>query len=400
MDHPNFEDLFKKYLDNLCSAEEAEIVLCWLESGAHDQKQKDLINQVLSSHPHISQNFSIALQKKLQNNFESILHKIEMKENTGARIRRFSWIRYAAAAVLILIVGGGILLQQWKNSSKIVLVTDQKELSTNDLAPGGNKAILTLADGKQIVLDETKNGDLTRQGNTKIIKLDGKLAYNKVGNSSEILYNTIATPKGGQYQLILTDGTKVWLNAASSLRFPTSFQGKERKVEITGEGYFEVAKNPAKPFIVSINNANGKIGEVEVLGTHFNINAYKDEPDVKATLLEGSVKVKMDNAVQMLVPGQQANLQPGKIALEKNVDISQVVAWKEGFFLFDNTDLQSLMRQVARWYNVEVSFTGKVKEDGFSGKINRDVPLSKFLKVLEMNDVHVKVEGQKIIVGH
>jgi ferric-dicitrate binding protein FerR (iron transport regulator) len=213
------------------------------------------------------------------------------------------------------------------------------------------------------------------------------------------VYNTITTANGNQYQLILTDGSKVWLNAASSIRFPTSFTGNERKVEITGEVYFEVAKDPIKPFKVDFKNKEGEINEIEVLGTHFNVNAYADEPDMKTTLLEGSVKIKAANKIQMLTPGQQASITSGGIEVKRNVDIEHVMAWKNGYFLFDNTDIYTLMRQVSRWYNVDVKYEGRITEDGFSGKILRDVPLSKFIKVLELNDVKVRTEGREIIVG-
>ena len=249
------------------------------------------------------------------------------------------------------------------------------------------------------MLDSAANGTLAQQGNTKVLKLNGQIAYNKTGDmDAKPVYNTITTANGNQYQLILTDGSKVWLNAASSIRFPASFTGNERKVEITGEAYFEVAKNPNKPFKVEFKNKEGDKSEIEVLGTHFNVNAYPDEPAFKTTLLEGSVKIINAHAVQMLTPGQQARLSRQGIELEKNADIEQVMAWKNGFFLFDNTDIYTLMRQVSRWYDVDVHFEGSIPGDGFSGKISRNVPLSKFLQVLEMNEVHVRTEGRKVTV--
>jgi len=252
MTHPNFEELFQKYLENQCKPEEAEMVLTWLESDGYNREQKELINRVLSAHPEISHAMADALQKRLQKRFDSILHIIEEKENTRGGLRRLSWPRYAAAAILVFIMGSGVYLLYQKKTSTVA-VADQKVNTKKDLPPGDNKAILTLADGKQIILDEAKNGNLAEQGNTKVIKLDGQLAYNKTGNSTEILYNTITTPRGGQYRIILSDGSEIWLNAASSLRFPTSFQGNERRVELTGEGYFEIAKDETKLFTVMIN---------------------------------------------------------------------------------------------------------------------------------------------------
>jgi len=241
---------------------------------------------------------------------------------------------------------------------------------------------------------------LAKQGNIKVLKLNGQIAYNKTGDmKAKPVYNTITTSNGNQYQLILTDGSKIWLNAASSIRFPNAFTGSERKVEITGEVYFEIAKNPAKPFKVDFKNTAGEKDEIEVLGTHFNVNTYIDEPGMKATLLEGSVKIKAGNKTQMLSPGQQANITSNGIEVKKNVDLENVMAWKNGYFLFDNTDIYTLMRQVSRWYNVDVKYQGKITEEGFSGKISREVPLSKFIEVLELNDVHVTTEGRTVIIG-
>ncbi|HQW45168.1 MAG TPA: FecR domain-containing protein, partial [Chitinophagaceae bacterium] len=274
----------------------------------------------------------------------------------------------------------------------IVKTTPEK----NDVAPGGNKAILTLADGSTIILDNAANGSLTEQGNTKVIKLDdGQLAYNTLNEKpTEIVYNTISTPRGGQYQLTLADGTKVWLNAASTLRFPATFSGNERKVELTGEGYFEVAKNAAMPFKVSVNNMT-----VEVLGTHFNINSYSDEASIKTTLLEGAVKVTNGDAVQMLSPSNQAQLTAdGEIRLNRNVDIEDVVAWKNGIFNFSGTAIENIMRQISRWYDLDVSYEGAISKETFSGVVSRNSNLSQVLKIMEQAGVKFKIEGKKIIV--
>jgi len=252
----------------------------------------------------------------------------------------------------------------------------------NDVSPGGDKATLTLADGSTIVLDEAQNGTLAQQGNAKVIKLDGKISYDPTNkNSKEIVYNTISTPSGGQYQLELADGSKVWLNATSSIHFPTAFIGRERKIEITGEAYFEIAKNRDMPFIVAINGA-----EVQVLGTHFNINAYGDEDDVKTTLLEGSVKFVNGATTNILV----------KIVNEVNVD--EVVAWKNGLFAFENAAIETVMRQLARWYDVEVEYRGKT-DDLFIAEMRRNIKLSDALKALELTGkVRFEINGKKIIV--
>jgi len=184
------------------------------------------------------------------------------------------------------------------------------------------------------VLDRAANGTLVQQGSIKVLKVNGKIAYDKTENATlqaAPVYNTITTARGNQYQIVLADGSKVWLNAASSIRFPSYFTGNERKVEITGEAYFEVAKDAAKPFRVEFNNQPGEKGEIEVLGTHFNVNAYPEEEDVKTTLIEGSVKIKRGSNMQMLAPGQQARVTPNDITLKNDVVLSQVMAWKDGF---------------------------------------------------------------------
>ncbi|MEO6289723.1 MAG: FecR domain-containing protein [Ginsengibacter sp.] len=403
INHKNFKKLFQKYLDNQCTPEEAETVLAWLKAEEYSQEQKELISGLLSGHPEMGQHITDALQRRLQKRFKNTLQKIEEKENSGAKLKRLPWLRYAAAAVLIIIVGSGTYwLLQLKVPAKNAAIATYKEQikeTKNDLAPGGNKAVLTLADGSTIVLDDAENGLLTQQGNTKVLKVNGKLAYNAENSkNSEILYNTISTPRGGQYQIELPDGSHVWLNALSSLHFPTVFAGKERRVEVTGEAYFEVAKNAAMPFKVSIGAPSGDVGEIEVLGTHFNIMAYNDEGEIKTTLLEGSIKINHDMKTVVIKPGQQARLQHQSIKVIDNVDIEEVLAWKNGYFQFNAASLQQVMRQIARWYDVDISYEGKVVERRFGGKISRGNNASEVLKVLELSKVKFRIEDKKIIV--
>ena len=251
-DHQNLEILFHKYLENQCTPEETETVLTWLMVEEYSQEQKDLISRLLSGHPEISKPLTKVLQQRLQKNLENTLQKIEDKENAGSKLEKLPWLRYAAVALLIIGGSGTYLLLQHKTPSKpaaIVINKEQTKQTKRDLAPGGNKAVLTLGDGSTIVLDNAKNGALAQQGNTKVLKLNGKLTYDPANTKNdEILYNTISTPRGGQYQIELADGSQVWLNAVSSIRFPTAFAGKERRVEITGEAYFEVAKNADHAF--------------------------------------------------------------------------------------------------------------------------------------------------------
>jgi transmembrane sensor len=237
------------------------------------------------------------------------------------------------------------------------------------------------------------------QGQTQVSKKnDGLLAYqsNSTAPVSQVLYNTISTPRGGQFEVALPDGTKVWLNAASSLRFPTAFTGKERDVELTGEAYFEVAKNKDLPFHVT---SAGQV--IEVLGTHFNINAYTDEKSIKTTLFEGSVRVAKNLKSAMLKPGEQSivsNDDANTIRIADDVDADEVLAWKNGKFYFNDADVETVMRQVSRWYDVDIEYKGKSSADRFTGNFTRDLNLSKTLKLLEFTGINFKIEGRKIIV--
>lgn len=304
--------------------------------------------------------------------------------------------RVAAAAMVILLAGSAIW---FLNNKKEVPAIVSKPVLPSDIRPGSDKAILTLADGRQVILDNT-TGTVANEKGIKVINLSGQLLYKDslIDRQAVVSYHTVATPRGGQYQLVLEDGTKVWLNAASSLRFPTSFPGKDRVVELTGEAYFEVAHNASKPFHVK----KGAV-DVSVLGTHFNINAYDDEEVMKVTLLEGSVKVsastnKQLNNSTILQPGQQAQLQTTNYKLQtiNDPDLDNVMAWKKGIFLLDNTDLPTLMRQISRWYDVDVEYETKATNTKFVGGVSKKLPLSKVLKLLEGNGLRFQLEGKTL----
>jgi len=385
------------------TAEEKKWLLNYLENS-DDADLKEIMQEFFSENikdgnlidPVISQKFLDGIHQKIHLN----------QKRKKARLIRM-WALRAAAACFAGFLAVNIFL--WlKNDSKqpVAQVQSDSKKYKNDVQPGSNKAVLTLADGSTIALDDAKNGLLTQQGNTKIVKQDGKLDYNssKAG-ASEVMYNTISTPRGGQYQVELPDGSKAWLNAASSLRFPTAFTGKERRVEITGEVYFEVAKDPAKPFKVSVSSPLGADSyredgtEIQVLGTHFNVMAYKDESMLETTLLEGSVKFVKGNNTAMLKPGQQLQLTPkGQLKVVNGVDLIKVVAWKNGFFDFDGLNFETIARQLSRWYNVEVVYKSKI-DDLFYAEIPRNTKLSVVLKALELTDkIHFEIEGSKIIV--
>lgn len=315
--------------------------------------------------------------------------------NLNEKRKVFPFVRIAAAACFIgLLTLASILLFRSNPKKEIAETKSSNNVYKNDVLPGGDKAILKLADGSTIVLDEALNGALAKQGNTKVIKLNGKLNYNASTGANEVLYNTISTPRGGKYQIELPDGSQVWLNAASSLHFPTAFVGKERRVEITGEAYFEVAKNKAMPFIVSVNGA-----QVLVLGTHFNVMAYSDEASVKTTLLEGAVKFVKGNVTNILKPGQQSQLlKSGQVKVVVEVDVDEVVAWKNGMFNFQGEDIGTVVRQLARWYNVDVVYDRTI-DDLFYAKIPRSTKLSEVLRLLELTGkVHFEINGRKVTV--
>jgi len=307
------------------------------------------------------------------------------------------WRKIGIAAVIMLFAYTGAhfyFYQPQKQFKKVV----QKLPLYNDVLPGGNKAVLTLANGKKIILDNANTGVLAKQGSTDIAKTkDGQVIYKALDdsqNDQNTALNTVSTPRGGQYQVVLSDGSKVWLNAASSLRFPAVFKGKTREVEITGEAYFEVAKNAAMPFVV-------KTGRfvVEVLGTHFNIMAYDNESFIKTTLLEGSVKVRSGNSINFLKPGQQALLNAqGQTQITEDVDVDDETAWKNGLFQFRDAGIEAVMRQIERWYNVTISYEGKIPIKQFTGRISRNVKVSELLNMLKYFGVNFRIDDRNITV--
>jgi len=396
--------LFEKYLRKECSAEEFEEMMTWLV--AMDEGEKNKLSEPLK------ELWDKAAADKLpstaeQVDWDGVLSKVlnadEPTVENPVDIHlpaRIGWKRVAVAVVILgLIISGSILLLNRKIPVEIVKQEKPVRHLPEEIHSKGNQAILTLSNGSVIVLDSTKNGVITRQGNVKITKLDsGQLAYSSQSSngtaSSEISYNTISTPRAAQYQVILSDGTKVWLNAASSLRYPTSFSGQDRKVELTGEGYFEVTKNKDKPFHVRV----GAI-EVEVLGTHFNIMAYDDEAAIQTTLLEGSVKVNYNSQSEMLKPGKQASLSRTDNKMTTgDANVQQVVAWKNGYFYFDKSDVKTIMRQVSRWYDLDIVYESSAPDMKFSGKIERSLPLSGISHLLESGQIHFRIEGKNCIM--
>ena len=316
--------------------------------------------------------------------------------------RSNNWRMYAAcAAIVIVLLGAGYF---WINTTRF----SHKENPAGKLAdkpvidvqPGGNKAILTLADGSVIDLDKTGNGIIASEGKTTVNKKkDGEIefqgAHSPLTTHNSPALNTVSTPNGGQYQVVLPDGTRVWLNAASSIRFPTSF-ASERKITMTGEAYFEVAHNVHMPFVVNVNDKE----EVTVIGTHFNINAYDNERAIHTTLLQGSVKVGIDNEKSVVLkPGEQVSLsQTSHLTQPIPVQTEEVVAWKNGLFNLAGADLKDFMRQVERWYDITVKYEGAVPNMEFQGKLNRGVPLSDIIDYLKNLGVECQLTGKTLHV--
>jgi ferric-dicitrate binding protein FerR (iron transport regulator) len=297
----------------------------------------------------------------------------------------FAWSAVAA----LLIIGFFI----WKPNH---IKSTTSVATPIEITPGSNKATLTLADGRIISLDSLSNGGIAAEGNVQVIKMDGIVQYNTSNNNNEIAYNTIQTPKGGKYQLILGDGTVVWLNAASSLRFPVAFVADERLVELKGEAYFEVKKDAKKPFRVSLENGS----QIEVKGTSFNINAYHDEELLKTTLLEGKINFLFDGRSKSLLPGQQLRYDKviNEMHLVDDVAINEEIAWKNDLFIFKSMDVKSIMRIISRWYDIDVVYQGKINPETFSGIVSSKSNLSQVLKIMEAGGIQFKIEGRKIVV--
>ncbi|NML20523.1 FecR family protein [Pseudoflavitalea sp. G-6-1-2] len=401
----SWQYLIEKYSSNTISQDELEALLSMARSGQFDEAFTEALLQQWEAAKEEQRETGINWDEKFDALF-STSNEAEVIPVLPKNNRK--WYAVAAAVALLLSAGVFYTLNHSKTQTAKTTETVAQKAATINIAPGNNGAVLTLADGSQVVLDSAGNGVLAMQGKTCVRNNNGTLLYDE-GNaqSGDVQYNTLTTPKGKQFQLILADGTKVWLNAASSIRYPTVFTQHTRQVAITGEAYFEVAHGKrstgagsvAQPFIVQFNNAAGQSGQVQVLGTHFNINAYEDEAAVKTTLLEGKVKVAMNNQSVLLDPGQQASVnKQGSIKTLDHADTDAVMAWKNGFFSFNGTDMETMMRQIARWYDVEIEYAGAVPNRKFGGEIPRNSNAAQVLKIMEESEVRFKVSGKKITV--
>ena len=383
--------LLSRYLSNEAGPEEIREMLQWLRENEHNEA---LLQEAWQQQPSLA---PAADLRRMWMNIEASTLPVDQPVRRVHFLHR-NW--RAVAAVLLLLAGSAYLLVSNSRSSGAG-PTAAASLTTNDVSPGKSGAILTLADGTHMSLDSAGNGIIASQKGAQILLKNGQLEYDETGKASgEIAYNTMTTPKGRQFNLVLPDGSQVWLNAASSIKFPTAFSGKERSVEITGEAYFEVAKDKNRPFFVRAMNT-----ETEVLGTHFNINAYEEEAIVKATLLTGSIRTSALHPVRstdksILHPGEQAQISSDeKMIVIPNADIEQTMAWKNGAFNFQNQGLKEVMRQLARWYDLEVVYEKNVPDVRFGGEMSRNIPLSDLLKGLKDMEVHFRIEeGRRLIV--
>jgi transmembrane sensor len=390
--------LVSKYLDDSCTPE--ELAEFWrLIGDVKDETPmqaalQNLWQQSKAGHDTPAMGWAQVLQTVYDKARPALVEQAEI-----IPLRKRPVIRWAAAAVIVLSLGAAaywLFNDKQAGSTAVVAATTIQDVQ----APQSNRATITLANGKTVYLDSAANGSLATQSNVLLIKLaDGQIAYK--GAASELVYNTLTNPMGSKViDMTLSDGSRIWLNAGSSITYPVTFVANERNVEISGEVYFEVAHNAAKPFRVR----HGAM-EVQVLGTHFNVNAYDDEPEVKVTLLEGAVKISnrqsaIGNAESaILKPGEQAALTAdSRLTIHDNANLAQVMAWKNGLFSFSGADLTTVMRQLARWYNIQVKYEGQIPARKFSGEITHDLTLSQLMNGLQSLGIQFSIEGRTMIV--
>lgn len=379
--HTDLLSIFRKYLDGSATPDEKRLV----ESlYTHLEKEPDVLDTYTEQE---KQALEHRMERYLKKHIQNETPALHLTSWTRWR-QHFSWRNIAAASIFVACLGGSYYY--FNKTPQSIPVA---QLSPQDLTPGGDHATLTLSDGSQIMLDNASNGMLAKQGEIVIHKVEsGLVAYSGKDLFAQNQFNTITAPIGGKYSVVLPDGSRAWLNAESSLKFPTAFAQNERKVTITGEIYFEIMPDKQKPFLVDVRG----VQLIKVLGTHFNVNAYGDEIAVTTTLLEGSVMISPANTNDKTVrlkPGDQASLSgKGTIQVEEDVNTEKVIAWKNGFFQFEKASIKTVMKQLSRWYNVDVAYEGVSSDQTFSGKINRSVNASEVLEILKFTGVNFRIE--------
>jgi transmembrane sensor len=398
MNKERLQALLHQYLNNTISESDCIELLDYLDKASTDKIADAVIIELidLENGPSFGEKQTHEILQRIQSDSRFRKSSPEKEERSNLfTINRNRWLQIAAA--FLLLITGGVLY---------ILLQKDVQVTKNNIAkvqpakilPGSNKAYLTMGNGKVIYLSNATNGVLAKTNTGNVLKPhNGQIVYKASTAAADqtITYNTLTTPKGGEYQVVLPDGTKVWLNAASSLSYPTAFTGNERHVKLTGEAYFEVAKNKAKPFFVTINDV-----QVRVLGTHFNIEAYSDDSEIKATLLEGSVQVTKNQSQSMLKPGQQAviNNNSNNITVA-DANIDDVMAWKNGYFIFDHDNITGIMKKVSRWYDVDIEYNGNYDDQKFGGTFYRSKSIAELLQHLEkVGKVHFTITGRRIIV--
>ncbi|MET1056622.1 MAG: FecR domain-containing protein [Pedobacter sp.] len=386
----NQRDLYERFLLGKCNATELKQLIDWFGTEEYAVLQ-ELIQQKLNNETAIS-----PPKEEYNERYDRILSHIKSEISIQPKTGSVSWWKVAAVVFVTLAAGLSGYYYMAAPAKKPVLANVKKKA---DVKPGSSKAFLVLAGGQKVVLANLSSGPIQALSGEQIRKTaDGEIIYGPASRHSgkPAEYNTLQTPKGGQYRVILSDGTKVWLNAASSLRYAASFGNlKERKVELTGEAYFEVAKDRIHPFIVQTDDQ-----QIRVLGTHFNVNAYHDEGGSRTTLLEGSIRAKTGNTSAIVAPGQQVLSHHHQLKIAK-ADTELATAWKNNQFMFEGTPLKVLMKNLARWYNVEIIYAANTPEISFNGSVSKFENISVILNILESTrKVHFKVEGRTIYVGN
>ena len=373
------------YIRKTLTEAEHDELDAWIEASDENM----LLFEELTDEKNIEANIAWMQSIQTEEALEKTKTQIQFPSPARSRKRKL-WSFIAAAAIIVTIVA--IYLVQ---TTKTDHENESNPVAVNDAPPGGNKATLTLSNSTVINLEEKSTGIIQNETGTKIEKIaDGLLMYEKLTDTKETNYNTVSIPRGGQYALTLSDGTKVWLNALSSLKFPEQFSDSTRVVEVTGEAFFHVAKDKQHPFIVRMTDGE----EVKVLGTQFNVNSYKDEEAKKITLIEGSVDVRSQTSNVKLTPGQQVHIRNGNLFVEKNADMEAATGWKKGSFVFRDADIYSIMRQAERWYDVNVIYKATSSEH-FNFSISRNEPLSKILHLMELTGkIHFKIENKSVYV--